>query len=185
MKTSNHIINISGILVCIIIFTIIPLKILFPVDFQNADNYQEDLTAFSQNMVNSWLTDGIANDQFNTYCDFASVEFENNNDRCIYLSYPPGSFVPLYLIAKATGQKEVSIGFIKYFVQIEFYISMLLLGILFYLCLQYINVASRFLIIFLPVLFSSLWAFLPYNVYYMNNVYFTDQAVILYLLRFS
>jgi len=184
MKTSNHIINISGILVCIIIFTIIPLKILFPVDFQNADNYQEDLTAFSQNMVNSWLTDGIANDQFNTYCDFASVEFENNNDRCIYLSYPPGSFVPLYLIAKATGQKEVSIGFIKYFVQFEFYISMLLLGILFYLCLQYINVASRFLIIFLPVLFSSLWAFLPYNVYYMNNVYFTDQAVILLSIAF-
>ncbi len=184
MTNKGNIINILGILICLIMLTIIPLKVLFPVDFQNADNYQEDLSAFSQNIINSWLIDGMAYDNFTAYCDFASVEFENNNDRCVYLSYPPGSFIPLYLIARATGQEEVSIGFIKHFVQFEYYLSMLLLGILFYLCLKYINVKSRFLIIFLPVLFSSLWAFLPYNVYYMNNVYFADQAVILLSISF-
>ncbi len=184
MKTKENIINILGILLCIIVFIIIPLKVLSPVDFQNADNYHEDLTAFSQNVVNNWLIDGITNDKFIMYCDFASVEFENNNNRCIYLSYPPGSLIPLYSIAKVNGQKEISISFIKYFIQFEYYISILLLGILFYLCLKYIELQSRLAIIFLPVLFSSLWAFLPYNAYYMNNVYFTDQAVILLSISF-
>lgn len=183
MKDKKNIINILGIFICIIVFTIIPLKMLFPVDFQNADHYQ-DLTAYSQIIVNNWLTDGITNDKFMMHCDFASVEFENNNDRCIYLSYPPGSLIPLYFIAKVTGQKEVTVGFIKYFIQFEYYISMLLLGILFYLCLKYIEITSRFFLIFLPVLFSSLWAFLPYNVYYMNNIYFADQAVILLSIVF-
>jgi hypothetical protein len=184
MKDKKNIINILAISVCVILFSIIPLKILFPVDFHSVDGYHEDLTVFSQIVVNNWLADGLVHDKFMIYGDFESVEFENNHNRCTYLSYPPGSFVPLYWMARATGQNEISVAFVKAFIQSEYYLSILLLSFLFYLYLKYLGVKSRFLVIFLPVLFSSLWAFLPYNVYYMHNVYFTDQAVILLSIAF-
>lgn len=184
MKDKKNIVNIVIIIICIIVFTIIPLDILFPVDFQNADNYQEDQTAFSVNIVNNWLVDGIANHKFIMHADYDSVEFENNNNRVIYASYPPGSLMPLYFIAKAAGKNEISIGFVKRFVQFEYYLSMVFLGLIFYICLQIIEIKSRIFIIALPVFLSSLWAFLPFNLYYMKNVYFVDQAVILLSIMF-
>jgi hypothetical protein len=184
MKSKEHITHLLAILICIIIFAILPLKYTVPVNLQNADNTHEELTAFSLNVVNNWLIDGIINDKFVMYTEYASVEFENNNNRNVYLSYPPGALIPLYLTAKVSGKNEISIGFIKRFVQFEYYLSIILLSLLFYICLRLIEVKSRWLILSLPVMFSSLWAVLPYNVYYMNNVYFTDQAVILLSIIF-
>ena len=184
MKNKDHIRNLLAIRVCIIIFVIIPVKYTIPINLQNADNYHEELTAFSLNVVNNWLIDGIVSDQFIMYPDYASVEFENNSNRNMYLSYPPGALIPLYLTAKVSGKSEISIGLIKHFVQFEYFLSVFVLGLLFYTCLNTIEVTSGFLKIFLPVLFSSLWAYLPYNVYYMNNVYFADQAVIFLSILF-
>lgn len=182
VKDNKNIINIFVIFVSLFILTIIPISKV-PVHYQNADIYNGELTAYSLIFVNNWLKDGIINDKFMTYCDYASVEFENN-DRCVYLSYPPGAFLPLYLIAKGIGASDVSTGFIKYFIQLEYYLSILLLGLLFYVCLKILQVRSRLFLIVLPVIFSSLWAFLPYNLYYMKNIYFTDQAVILLSIVF-
>ena len=184
MKSKEHITHLLAIIICIIIFVIIPVKYIVPVNLQNADNTHEELTAFSLNVVNNWLIDGIINDKFVMYTEYASVEFENNNNRNVYLSYPPGALIPLYLTAKVSGKNEISIGFIKRFVQLEYYLSIILLSLLFYICLRLIEVKSRWLILSLPVMFSSLWAFLPYNVYYMNNVYYADQAVILLSIMF-
>lgn len=184
MKNKENIINILGVFVCLAVFTIIPLKTLFPVDFQSADHYHEDQTAFSVNVVNNWLTDGIVNHKFIMFADYDSVEFENNNNRIIYTSYPPGSLIPLYLIAKATGKNEISIGFVKRFVQFEYYLSILFLGLLFYICLQILEIKSRKLMIALPVILSSLWAFLPFNLYYMKNIYFVEEAIIVLSIIF-
>ena len=183
IKNNKNIINILLIFISIFIFTIMPLNDV-PVDLQHADSLVERITAFSSGVVNNWLIDGIINDNFVMYEDFASVEFENNNDRCLYVSYPPGSLIPLYFVAKIIGEKEVSIGFVKRFVQFEYYLSIFILGLLFYICLKYLEIKSRLLIIFLPVILSSLWAFLPFNVYYMKNVYFADEAGILLSIIF-
>lgn len=184
MKNNENIINIAVILICIFFIAIVPLKYTVPVDLQNADDSLGLITSFSARVVNNWLTDGITNDRFVMYQDFPSVEFEGNNKRSVYLSYPPGSLVPLYFMARITGQKEVSIGLIKYFVQIEYYLAIFLLGFFFYVCLRFLKIKSRLFIIVLPVILSVLWAFLPYNVYYMNNVYFADEAVILLSIVF-
>ncbi|HNY49925.1 MAG TPA: hypothetical protein PLV50_10370 [Smithella sp.] len=184
MKNKDHIRNLLAILVCIIIFVIIPVKYTLPINLQNADNYHEELTAFSLNVVNNWLIDGIFSDQFIMYPDYASVEFENNSNRNMYLSYPPGALIPLYLTAKVSGKSEISIELIKHFVQLEYFLSVFVLSLLFYICLNTIEVTSGFLKIFLPVLFAALWAYLPYNIYYMNNVYFADQAVIFLSILF-
>ena len=183
IQNNKNIVNIFLIFISLFLLTIIPINNI-PVHDQNADSYNGELTAYSLNFVNNWLKDGIIHDKFVTYCDYASVEFENNHDRNMYLSYPPGAFLPLYLIAKGIGAGDVSVGFIKYFIQVEYYLSILLLGLLFYVCLKILQVRFRLFMIALPVIFSSLWAFLPYNVYYLKNIYFTDQAVILLSIIF-
>lgn len=183
IKNNENVINILLIFISIFVVTIMPLNAV-PVDFKNADNYHEALTAFSAKIVNNWLIDGIVNDKFIMFDDFASVEFETNNNRRTYSSYPSGSLIPIYIIAKVIGVNEVSTGFIKHFVQFEYYLSIFILGLLFYICLKIIDVKSRLLIIILPIILSSLWAFLPFNVYYMKNAYFVDQAVILLSIMF-
>ena len=183
IQNSKNIVNIFLIFIALLLLAILPINKV-PVHYQNADSYNGELTAYSLNFVNNWLNDGIIRDKFVTYCDYASVEFENNHDRNMYLSYPPGAFLPLYLIAKGIGAGDVSVGFIKYFIQVEYYLSILFLGLLFYVCLKILHVRSRWVMIVLPVIFSSLWAFLPYNVYYLKNIYFTDQAVILLSIIF-
>lgn len=183
IQNNKNIVNILLIFISLLLLTIIPINNI-PVHDRNADSYNGELTAYSLNFVNNWLKDGIIHDKFVTYCDYASVEFENNHDRNMYLSYPPGAFLPLYLIAKGIGAKDISIGFMKCFIQVEYYLSILLLGLLFYVCLKILQVRSRLFMIVLPVIFSSLWAFLPYNIYYLKNIYFTDQAVILLSIIF-
>lgn len=177
IRKNENIVNLLLIFIGLYIFAVIPLNSV-PVDLRNSKGYGEGLTAFSSNIVNNWLIDGIWNDNFVMYGDFASVEFENYNKRLAYISYPPGSQLPLYFTARIIGEKEVSFSFIKRFLQFEYYLSIVFLGILFYECLKILEIKSRLLIIGLPVLLSSLWAFLPYNLYYMNNVYFSDEAVI-------
>lgn len=187
IKSSNTKKYENPVNILIIFISVIFMALAFrsvPVDLQNSDNYNEDLTAFSLNVVNNWLIDGIITDNFVMHSDFASVEFENNHNRNVYISYPPGSLVPLYLIAKVAGKKEISIGFVKRFVQCQYYLSIFLLGLLFYICLKILEVKSRLLITALPVMLSSLWAFLPLNFYYMRNIYFADQAVILLSIIF-
>jgi len=184
MKNNETAWHIFIIVCCLILLTIIPLRYTVPVHLQSMDSYHEELTAFSLNIVNNWLSDGIIHDRFLMYPDYNSVEFENNHQRNVYLSYPPGALIPLYVVAKLTGRQELSIPAIKHFVQFEYYLSILILGMLFYICLKYIKIKSRLWLIVIPVMFSSLWAFLPFNTYYMNNVYFTDQAVILLSIVF-
>ena len=67
-----------------------PLKYAVPVNLEHFDNHMEWLTAASLRSVNIWLIDGINNDNFVMYEYFASVEFENNNNRSAYTSYPLG-----------------------------------------------------------------------------------------------
>jgi hypothetical protein len=184
MKNNETAWHIFIIVCCLMLLTIIPLRYTIPVHLQSMDSYHEELTAFSLNVVNNWLTDGIIHDRFLMYPDYNSVEFENNHQRNVYLSYPPGALIPLYVAAKLTGRQELSISAIKHFVQFEYYLSILILGMLFYICLKYIKIKSRLWLLVIPVMFSSLWAFLPFNTYYMNNVYFTDQAVILLSIVF-
>lgn len=145
---------------------------------KNADNYNEWVTASSLRIVNSWLTDGIIKDNFVMYEDFASVEFENNSNRSAYVSYPPGSLIPLFLSARIIGKEEISVAFIKTFAQYQYYLSVLFLALFFYACLITLELKSKPLIILLPITLSTLWSFLPFNVYYMKNVFFSDQAVI-------
>lgn len=184
VKKNKNISNILLILACLCVFTIVPLKYVFNVDVQNSDSLFEKITAFSAMIVNNWLIDGILHDKFIMHGDFPSIEFEENQNRSLYLSYPPGAFVPLYLVAKMAGQKEISIGFVKQFLQCEFYLAILFLGLLFYVCLMILKIQNRWLIIMLPIILSSLWAFLPFNFYYMRNSYFSDEAVILLSIMF-
>lgn len=183
-KNNKNITNIVLILIALSVFTIAPLKYAFHVDLQNANSIFEKITAFSAMVVNNWLIDGITHDKFVMHGDFPSIEFEKNKNRKLYLSYPPGAFVPLYLVAKIAGKEEISTGFVKRFVQFEYYLAILLLGLLFYICLMVLKIQFRPLVIILPIILSSLWAFLPFNFYFMRNVYFADEAVVLLFIIF-
>ncbi len=172
-----------GLNVVVIGLSILVFSVFFPntvrTDFNSMDNYLEWVTSASLRIVNNWLTVGIFKDKFIMYEDFPSIEFEKYYGRNAYVSYPPGALVPLYFSAKLLGKKEISIGFVKKFVQAEYCAAALFLGWLFYAALITLEVRSKGFLIIAPFLLSSLWVALPFNVYYMKNVYFADEAVIL------
>ena len=104
IQKNKSLICILTLLISLTIVAIIPLKYALPaVDLQNFDDAGQWPTASALKFVNNWLTDGIINDNFIMYEDFASVEFEKNL-RNTYVSYPSGSIIPLFLAAIGSSQ---------------------------------------------------------------------------------
>lgn len=178
IKKHTNTINMILILTGVMIFSAFSLSGVH-LDLDNSDSYNEWVTSASLRGLNNWLADGILKDKFLIHEDFSSIEFGNNNHRGIYVSYPPGALVPVYLIAKLSGKNEISVRFVKRFIQAEYYLAAAFLSLLFYSAMIILEVKSRALFLLLPIVLSSLWMALPFNVYYMQNVYFADQAVIL------
>jgi hypothetical protein len=147
------------------------------------DGAHQWLTASTVKYVNNWLHDGAVKDHFLLYEDAVSIEFEQYN-RSIYTSYPPGAVLPVYLAARIAGRREITPLFVKQFVRAEYILSSIVLGCFFYLLLVLLRFASTSEKIVLPILFSAAWIFLPFNYYYLQHVYFTDQAVIVLSILF-
>ena len=111
-----------------------------------------------------------------------SIEFAALQDRQAYVSYPPGTIMPIWMICKLTGH-YVSVNIIKNFDAFIQFIMAFLSGILvFYVCVRIkLNQFHAFL---LSVLASAAMIFSPSLIYYMRNVFFSDQAVLLWLILF-
>lgn len=173
-----HILNISIIFIILSIIVIIPLQ-LFP---KIKDTYPHWLTSSTVKFTNNWLKDGVINDKFIMWEDFKSVEITNN--RIFYVSYPPGTIVPVYTAAKLLNKKEIDFNFVKKVLKLEYFTLIFLIAFIFYSCLEMLGVKDQLYQITIPVFLASLWSFLPFNYYHMRNVFFSDQLVILYATIF-
>ncbi|GAB4219355.1 MAG: hypothetical protein Fur009_5110 [Candidatus Microgenomates bacterium] len=106
-----------------------------------------------------------------------SIEFNSLNERLPYVSYPPGAIVPIYLISIFLKQEPSASIVMTYNLINHFFIS-LTLSLISYLLIKSINISSFFATIFslIPIILSLFTVGL---FYFLQNIYFSDQAVIL------
>jgi len=143
------------------------------------------LSGSTVKFVNNWLKEGPLNLRFLMLEYPASIEFEGLTDRLPYISYPPGTILPPYLLAKLLHKSEINIHFIKQFLKMKYYLDTLLVCLVFWgLLTQYLKLTSRKWAAALSLLLSMSWMCLPIMLYYMRNIYFSDQCVITVVLLF-
>ena len=133
------------------------------------------LTGSTIVFTNNWLEEGPLKLKFGLFQNPKSIETESN--RHPYGSYPPGTIIPIYLLAKLTGQDATPSLVMSYNLATHLLISITLSFTAFYILkkLKVDNtqalIASTF-----PALIQFL---LPHPLYHHQNAYFSDQAIIL------
>jgi len=157
---------------------------VFQVEYNELKGLHSWLSASTIKYVNMWLEEGASNLNFTRYESFNSIEFNSLKERTPYLSYPTGSTFLVYLTAKLVGVKHIDISFLKHFQMVCYCIEALILGIFIYLFVSNIGVKKEIEKIVITVLLALMWIVMPINVWYMANVYFADQSVILWVMAF-
>lgn len=174
----KHLLNITLIFVILTIIAIVPLQIFPKVQ----DNSPHWLTSSTVKFTNNWLKDGVIKDKFIMLEDPNSIETQKN--RAFYVSYPPGTILPIYFAAKICKKTQIDFNFVKQILKLEYFLLIYLIGFLFYFCLVILKIKNQLYQICIPIFLASIWSFLPFNYYHMRNAFFSDQLVIFYAIIF-
>lgn len=156
----------------------------FDVDFHNTGGNYMAVSASTIKFVNQWLSEGALKLHFTCYEYFESIEFNSYRDRCPYLSYPTGSTFVVWLLAKMAGRVHIGISFLKHIQAVFFGVETVTVALFVYLFLSQIKFQREFEKVFLSVVVAITWAYMPGNAWYLANVLFADQLIILYILLF-
>ncbi len=178
----NHLGIISVLIISGIVFVGV-FRVTMPVNMANLGGSHSWLSGSTIKFVNNWLEEGALNLNFTNYENPASIEFENLNDREPYLSYPSGETFFVYSAARLTGRKQISISFLHRFQIIAFAFEVLLLSSFVYLFLKRTaKIKNEPIKVVIAVFSGLLWMLLPACLYYLSNIYFADQCVILWTM---
>jgi len=112
----------------------------------------------------------------------ASIEFNSFSSRTPYISYPSGAFIPVFLFAKTFGIKDLIMLYQAYNLLNHLVISMMLFLLMFMIIdyFQKINILN----VFFSIIPSLIYLFTPPTLYWHQNVFFADQAVIMWFAVF-
>lgn len=168
---------------CLVILLITGSIFLFTVKIRHpwfgsyTGNAHEWLTGSNLKFANNWLMDGPWNDKFGMWENLPSPEFPTLDSRGSYISYPPGAVLPIYLLSLLTHQNPgvslvMAYNLLNHFL-IALFLALSVFAFLRNLKLDY-RIAAAFSVI--PILLELL---LPSPLYFHQNVFFSDQAVIL------
>lgn len=166
-----------------VVFTV-SFKMIFTVHYTELQGTNSWLSASTIKFVNNWLEKDPLILSFVNYESPASIEFNNVTERGPYISYPSGCTLFVYIFAKLFGKTAIDISFLKHFQMICFWIEVLLFGLFIYRFLERNNVKSELERTIAAFASASLWFLLPTNVWYLANVYFSDQCIILFVMVF-
>lgn len=174
-------------IVATIVFTLIGVALIIgfvvPRYTDNMGGTHSWLSGSTIKFVNYWLEDGAKNLKFTNYESPASIEFNELDDRTPYLSYPSGETFFVFIFAKILGRSQISVSFLHKFQMIMFVIEALLLaGFVYYFLSRTIKLKKELGKIVISVLTAMLWVLLPTCSYYLLNVYYSDQCVILWVM---
>jgi hypothetical protein len=143
------------------------------------------LSASTVKFVNNWLKEGPLNLRFIMYEFPDSIEFNSIAERGAYISYPPGAIIPPYILAKLLHKSEIQIGFIKQFLKIKFLFDTLMVSLIVYSIFRRIlQLKERVMAALVSIVLAISWMCLPINLYYLRNIYFSDQCIISVVLFF-
>jgi hypothetical protein len=140
-------------------------------------NHHQWLTGSTGIYATNWYDEGPLNLKFAMLDNPKSIEFQNISSRSPYTSYPPGTVFPIYLISEITDHKPTVSMIMDYNLLNQFFIAFILaLTIFFFLRQLKIDMVNSFLFSLIPIILELL---LPAPLYWFQNVFFSDQAIIL------
>lgn len=162
------------------------LKVVVPFDADNFYGQHSWLSGSTIKFVNNWLKEGAANLNFTSYEYPESIERTSIDERGAYLSYPTGEVFFVYVFAKATGHNQIDISFLRKFQTVWFWLEAVLIYIFVWLFMRR-TIKSEHLIenALFALCTSALWLLMPTCMYYLANVYFSDQCVILWVIAYT
>ena len=156
----------------------------YPIRYNNMGGDNIWQSASTVKYVNIWLEEGAAKMHFTACENYRSIEFQSFNDRVPFISYPSGHIFLVWLCAKIFGRTFINISFVKHLQMILFVIESLLFSSFIYVLLWKHKIGSTISRVLIPTATVVLWMLLPVNAWYLPNVFFTDQSVLLYVMLF-
>lgn len=140
-----------------------------------SDWHNQWLTASTIKFATFWHQEGPMNLKWAMLESPLSFETPTLEARNIYPSYPSGTIVPLYLLSKIFNH-EPNLAFVHVYNLANHLIITLLLFFLVFELLDKLELKMRSLLAFLS---GTYYLLLPGPIYWHQNVFFSDQAVIL------
>lgn len=142
-----------------------------------AAGHHQWLSGSTVKFARNWYAEGATTLEFLMLELPRSVEFPTLESRQPYLSYPPGAVIPLYLVSKLRGKEPTPARLMAFNLANHFLVALILaLTVLCFLRRLGAGMGGAFGLATIPVLSELL---LPGPLYWHQNVYFSDQAVIL------
>lgn len=140
------------------------------------DNHQW-LTGSTILFSKNWYQEGPSKLGFAMLCNPASIEFTNLSSRDPYMSYLPGCLIPIYIMGVLTGT-EPNVSMVMSYNLCNHFCIAFLLSIMIFVFLRQIKIdyLNSILFAIIPIFLELL---LPGPLYWHQNVFFADQAVIL------
>lgn len=135
------------------------------------------LTASTIKFTKNWLAEKPQNLYFSMLENPKSFEFKSLMDRLPYVSYPPGTIIPIYFISILLKQQP-NPSMVMDFNLVNHFLTSLVLGLITYIFFRKYKF-NVLIALFFSVIPMYLGIFLPGPFYIMQNIYFSDQAVIL------
>jgi hypothetical protein len=140
------------------------------------------LTGSTVKFSKNWYYEGPLKLKFSMLENPKSVEFNTLQSRDPYTSYPPGTIIPIYIISEIKGIEPTPQLVMEYNLLNHFLIAFLLSLIVFFTFLQLkLDIICAFIFSTTSIIIELL---LPGTLYWHQNVFFSDQAVILPFVSF-
>ncbi|MBN2120930.1 MAG: hypothetical protein JW734_07765 [Candidatus Omnitrophica bacterium] len=133
-------------------------------------------------VTNNWLKEGAFSLRFMHVLNPDSIEFDSFASRKPYVSYPPGTFIPVFLIARIFNITDLVVLYQCYNLFNHLVISIILF-LLMFMIIDYFRKVDIFSTFF-SLVPSLIYLFTAHTLYYHQNVFFTDQAVMLWFVIF-
>ena len=183
-QTKKSATNFVLLSVLLTIVFVLSFKTMFKIDYENNNGLHNWLSGSTLKFVNNWLAETPQKLHFVNYEAPDSIEFNTLQEREPYVSYPTGVTFFVYFFARLTGHKSIDLSFLKHFQGICFWLEVLLLAFFVFRFLSRIGIKSEKEKFFVTFFTSVFWMWLPTNAWYLANIYFADQCVILFVTAF-
>lgn len=132
--------------------------------------------------VKNWHREGPFKLLFGMIENPDSIEFPTLKSRQPYPSYPPGAILPIYIISKLRGKEPTPSILMRYNLLNHFLIAFFLsLTVFFFLLKLNFGYWASFIFSVIPI---SLELLLPAPLYFHQNIFFSDEAIILPFVLF-
>lgn len=140
------------------------------------------LTGSAVKFTKNWYREGALKLRFVMFEEPRSVEFPTLDSREPYISYPPGTIFPLYIISKLKGDEPGPAVVMAYNIANHLLIALFLALMAFFLLYgARFSAPFSFAMALVPPVVEML---MPAPLYWHQNVFFSDQAVILPIALF-